>query len=65
MVTERIKKDQTRKKPGSAGKGDYYHIEVRPKSEFVSFRTQDVGRKGHIQRVAGKRSSGSWSTRNG
>jgi hypothetical protein len=62
MATEHIKKDHTRKKPGSTGKGDYYHIEVRPKSEFVSFRTQDVGRKGHIQRVAGKRSSGSWST---
>lgn len=62
MTTEHIKKDHTRKKPGSTGKGEYYHIEVRPKSEFVSFRTQDVGRKGHIQRVAGKRSSGSWAT---
>jgi hypothetical protein len=62
MATEHIKKDHARKKPGSTGKGDYYHIEVRPKSEFVSFRTQDVGRRGHIQRVAGKRSSGSWAT---
>jgi hypothetical protein len=62
MATEDIKREHTRKKPGSTGKGEYYHIEVRPKSEFVSFRTQDVGRKGHIQRVAGKRSSGSWST---
>jgi len=62
MATEHVKKDHMRKKPGSTGKGEYYHIEVRPKSQFVSFRTQDVGRKGHIQRVAGKRSSGSWST---
>jgi hypothetical protein len=38
----------------------YYHIEVRRKGEFITFRTQDVGKKGGIQRVAGKRSSGSW-----
>ena len=53
---------RARKKPGSTGEGDYYHIEVRPKDEFVTFRTQDVGAPGHIQRVAGKRSSGSWVT---
>ena len=51
---------RTRRKPGSTGGGGYYHVEVRPKREFVTFRTQDVGRKGHVQRVAGKRSSGSW-----
>lgn len=50
-----------RKRPGAGG-GKYYRVELRPKSEFVSFRTQDVGRKGHIQRVAGKRASGSWAT---
>lgn len=53
---------RTRKKPGSTGKGNYYHIEVRSKADFVTFRTQDVGKRGHIQRVAGKRSSGSWAT---
>lgn len=53
---------QQRQKPGSSGKGDYYHVEVLPKSGFVTFRTQDVGKKGHIQRVAGKRASGSWAT---
>jgi hypothetical protein len=53
---------RARRKAGSTGEGDYYHVEVRPKSEFVSFRTQDVGQPGHIQRVAGKRSSGSWNT---
>ncbi len=49
-----------RQKPGATGQGDYFHVEVRPKSEFATFRTQDVGKKGGIQRVAGKRSSGSW-----
>lgn len=51
-----------RTKPGTTGKGEYYHIEVRPKKEFTTFRTQDVGEKSGIQRVAGKRGSGSWDT---
>jgi hypothetical protein len=51
-----------RQKPGSGGSGDYYHVEVREGSDFETFRTQDVGDEGHLQRVAGKRSSGSWST---
>ena len=49
-----------RAKPGSTGEGAYYHIEVRPKGQFAMFRTHDVGKKGGIQRVAGKRRSGSW-----
>src|SRR5690349_19090526 len=51
-----------RAKPGSTGKGNFYRIEVRPKSEFVTFRVQDVGKKGGLERLAGKRSSGSWDT---
>jgi len=51
-----------RKKPGMGGDGEYYRIVVRPKSEFITFRTHDVGREGHTQRLAGKRSSGSWAT---
>jgi hypothetical protein len=51
-----------RQKPGTTGGGEYYHVAVRPKQGFVIFRTQDVGGPGHIQRVAGKRSSGSWDT---
>lgn len=51
-----------RAKPGASGKGEYYHVELRPKAEFRIFRTQDVGRPGGIERVAGKRSSGSWDT---
>jgi hypothetical protein len=53
---------QSRQKPGSSGEGDYYHVEVLPKTGFVTFRTQDVGEQGHIQRVAGKRPGGSWAT---
>lgn len=51
-----------RAKPGTKGEGDYFRIVVRPKDEFTMFRYQDVGEKGHIQRLAGKRSSGSWDT---
>jgi hypothetical protein len=51
-----------RAKPGTTGEGNYYHVQVRPRGEFKTFRTQDVGDKGHIQRVAGKRESGSWAT---
>jgi hypothetical protein len=55
-------REPTRRKPGSTGRGDYYHIEIRPAQDFVTFQTQDVGRRGHIQRVAGRRSSGYWAT---
>jgi hypothetical protein len=51
-----------RETPGATGEGDYYHIEVRTKEEFKTFRTQDVGEKGGIERVAGHRESGSWDT---
>src|SRR5512146_36897 len=52
---------RSRQRPGAGG-GSFCRVEGRPKSEFVTFRTQDVGSKGHIERVAGKRSSGSWAT---
>lgn len=51
-----------RSKPGTSGQGEFFHIEVRPREEFKTFRTQDVGRQGGIERVAGKRGSGSWDT---
>lgn len=51
-----------RQRPGATGKGKFYHIEVRPKYEFTTFRVQDVGGKGGLERVAGKRGSGSWAT---
>lgn len=51
-----------RARPGAKGEGDYYRVIVRPKSEFTSFRNHDVGKKGHIQRLTGRRKSGSWAT---
>jgi hypothetical protein len=59
-----IKKAQgrSRQKPGSGGSGNYYHVEVREGDDFETFRTQDVGDEGHLQRVAGKRASGNWAT---
>lgn len=51
-----------RAKPGNAGGGEFFHIQVRPKQEFKAFRTQDVGKKGGIERVSGRRASGSWDT---
>lgn len=66
IVKQNIKKSQSknsvRRKPGSSGQGEYYHVEVRPGEKFVSFRTQDIGRRGHIQRVVGQRTSGYWTT---
>jgi hypothetical protein len=57
------KKSSAREKPGSSGEGNYYHVEIVSPRGFETFRTQDVGRRGHIQRVAGKKSgSGSWQT---
>ena len=51
-----------RAKPGATGKGAFFHFVVWPKAAFKSFRTQDVGTRGGIERVAGKRASGSWDT---
>lgn len=53
---------RSRAKPGAKGGGKYYRVEVRPKGEFTTFRYHDIGDPGHIQRLAGKRSSGSWDT---
>ena len=52
----------TRAKPGARGTGDFFHIQVRPRTDFVSFRNQDIGARGGIERVAGQRASGSWDT---
>ena len=51
-----------RAKPGARGTGGFFHIQVRPNSEFVSFRNQDVGGRGGIERIAGRRANGSWDT---
>jgi hypothetical protein len=51
-----------RAKPGARGRGGFFHIQVRPKGEFVTFRNQDVGTRGGIERMAGQRANGSWNT---
>lgn len=51
-----------RAKPGSKGEGEYFRITIRDKRQFSSFKTHDVGDKGGIQRIAGRRKSGSWDT---
>ncbi len=51
-----------RAKPGARGSGGFFHIQVRPRTEFVFFRNQDVGSRGGIERVAGRRANGSWDT---
>lgn len=55
-------KKRGRAKPGTVGEGKFYRVAVRPKNEFVVFRNHDVGRKGHLQRIAGKRKNGTWDT---
>ena len=51
-----------RRAPGTTGKGKFYRIAIRPKGDFETFRVQDVGKKGGLERLAGKRASGSWDT---
>jgi hypothetical protein len=51
-----------RAKPGSRGGGRFFHIELRPSTQFVAFRVQDTGARGGVERVAGQRASGSWDT---
>ena len=53
---------RARRKPGRGEEGDFYHIGVRDKNDFESFRTHDVGDTGGIERVSGKRANGSWDT---
>ena len=53
---------RVRRKPGASGMGEFFHIQVRPKTEFVAFRNQDVGARGGVERVAGRRDNGSWDT---
>jgi hypothetical protein len=55
-------KKHTRAKPGAGGHGKFFHVEVRPARDFVSFRVQDLGGRGGIERLAGRRASGAWDT---
>src|SRR3989344_5258231 len=44
------------------GEKNFYKIELRPKSHFVAFKLEDVGEKGHTERLAGLRQNGHWDT---
>jgi hypothetical protein len=48
----------------AARKGKYVRIRVRNPRKFQrgSFRTHDIGRKGHSKRIAGKLKTGPWAT---
>lgn len=61
-MVQTSKKKTKRAKPGTKGTGEYFRIELIPSDEFTTFRNDDVGDKGHLQRVAGKRADGSWDT---
>jgi len=39
----------------------FYEIQVRPKRGFVRFKTYS-GSPGHLERLVGKRSTGTWDT---
>ena len=58
----RTENHEERALPGSKGGGAYYRIIMKPKEMFTDFRYQDVGRPGGLQRLAGKRKDGRWST---
>ena len=61
-VKKSARKKTRRAKPGAKGTGEFFHIQVRPRSAFVTFRNHDVGGRGGIERVAGQRANGSWDT---
>jgi len=62
MSKSRKPSSTRRAKPGARGRGGFFHIQVRPKSDFVFFRNQDVGARGGLERVAGRRANGTWDT---
>jgi len=58
----RAKSTAQRRTKSAARQRGFFHIEVQPKEAFVEFKTQDIGSEGAIERIAGKRAGGSWST---
>lgn len=62
IAKPRAKATARRRAKAAAKPRGFYHIEVQPKEAFVEFKSQDIGRDGGIERIAGKRAGGSWST---
>ena len=58
----RAKSTAGRRTKSAARPRGFFYIEVQPKEAFVEFKTQDIGSEGGIERVAGKRAGGAWST---
>lgn len=58
----RAKTTARRRTKSAARRRGFFHIEVQPKEAFVAFKTQEIGSEGGIERVAGKRAGGAWST---
>jgi hypothetical protein len=58
----RAKSTARRRAKSAARQRGFFHIEVQPKEAFVEFKTQDIGSEGGIERIAGKRAGGAWST---
>jgi hypothetical protein len=61
-VKPRAKSTARRRTKSAARRRGFFHIEVQPREAFVEFKTQDVGSKSGIERIAGKRAGGAWST---
>ena len=55
-------KPTARRRTKSAARREFFHIEVQPREAFMEFKTQEIGSEGGIERVAGKRAGGAWST---
>jgi hypothetical protein len=51
-----------RAKPSVRGSGRFFRIEVAPARQFITFRYHDVGKKGGVERIAGRRQDGIWET---
>src|SRR5919201_2481585 len=56
---------RVREKPGEGGEGEFYRIRVRPKDEFVTFRTQKLGGAGEEGRGPGNGHRGSRENQGG
>ena len=52
----------SRRTKSAARRRGFFHIEVQPREAFVAFKIQNIGGEGGIERIAGKRAGGSWST---